>query len=302
MTRVLILGAGGMLGHKVLQRLSFRFEAIGTTRSGSDDKLREIANAEVVSGVDITDFDTVRRTLTRVRPQFVINCVGIIKQLPEADDALTSIRINSLFPHELTLACRYAGARVVHLSTDCVFSGRRGRYTESDVPDPVDLYGRSKLLGEVDASNAITLRTSIIGRELRGFHSLVEWFLRQPVGTTVRGYTRAVFSGLTNIALADEIGRLIEFFPDLTGVYHLSADPITKHDLLTRIRTAFAHDVTLAPDDVLACDRSLVSDRYAEASGYRRPSWDRMIEALASDRPAYDRFHPNLSRADNARS
>jgi dTDP-4-dehydrorhamnose reductase len=300
MTRVLVLGAGGMLGHKTLQRLSSRFDTIGTVRGARSNRLKTIVDAELIDGIDIDEFSTVRRALSRARPDFVVNCVGIIKQIAEGSDAIASIKVNSLFPHELTAACDAVGARVIHFSTDCVFSGTRGSYRESDVPDAQDLYGRSKLLGEVTAANAITLRTSVIGRELRGFHSLLEWFLRQPDGGAVRGYTKAIFSGLTNIALADEIARLIESHAGLTGVYHLSAAPIAKHDLLARVSDAFGVRREIIPDAALECDRSLVSDRYRQATGFQPASWEMMIQELASDPTPYPSLQSSLIEVERS--
>lgn len=291
MTKVLVIGASGMLGHKVLQRLAPRFETVGTVRTAvaALDALMG-SRSRIIEGIDVDDEAVVRRTIREERPDVIVNCAGIIKQRPEGSDEIRAMNINARFPHRLTTFAAAANARVIHLSTDCVFSGTRGGYAEEDVPDPVDLYGESKLQGEVVADNAITLRTSMIGRELREFRSLLEWFLRRPAGTIVRGYTRAIFSGLTNITVADEIARLIAEYPNLHGVYHLSAEAISKYDLLLLAREAFGTNVEVTPDDSFQCDRSLVSNHYREATGFTPRSWKQMVCDLAADPTPYSRL------------
>jgi dTDP-4-dehydrorhamnose reductase len=289
MTRVLVLGAGGMLGHKLLQRLPRTFETVGSARNLSDRlvAIASKAGARLYSGLEATDMDAVERLTDEVGPQVIVNCVGLIKQRAEGREAVPAIRINALFPHELAAMAAKRRVRVIHLSTDCVFSGDRGRYTENDRADPVDVYGTSKLLGEVNADNALTMRTSTIGRELSGFHSLMEWFLQQPRGGEVKGYTRAIFSGLTTIALADEIARLISDYPKLSGVYHVAADPISKYDLLRLLQVAFGLDISLVPDAAFHCDRSLDASRYTAATKFVPPSWPAMIAEVAADTTPY---------------
>jgi dTDP-4-dehydrorhamnose reductase len=289
MTKVLVLGAGGMLGHKVLQRLGSRFEIVGAVRIASEGliKLARMSGGRLVAGLDAEDPATVDRLLLGERPDVIVNCVGVIKQAPDGADAARLASINARFPHILAKKSTAIGARLIQLSTDCVFSGTRGRYSELDTPDPVDLYGESKLMGELTAPNSLTLRTSLIGRELRGFRSLLEWFLRQPKGTAVKGFTRAIFSGPTNIVLADEIGRIIELQSELSGVYHLSVEPIAKHDLLRLLRNAFNLQLEIVADEAFQCDRSLVSERYRQAAGFVAPSWESMISDLATDPTPY---------------
>jgi dTDP-4-dehydrorhamnose reductase len=274
-----------MLGHKLYQRLPADMRVVGAARTVTD-RLSALARpgGRIIPGLEASNFETAERILEEVRPDVVINCVGVIKQRDCGADAISSITANSLFPHQLAAESRAVGARLIHISTDCVFSGARGSYAESDPPDPVDLYGHTKLVGEVDEPEVLTIRTSMIGRELAGHHSLVEWFLRQR--GIVRGYTKAVFSGLTTLALADEIARLIGDYPRLDGLYHVSADPITKHDLLLMLRDAFKIDCEIVADDSVRIDRSLNGVRYRDATGFVAVSWATMIAALASDNSA----------------
>jgi dTDP-4-dehydrorhamnose reductase len=290
MTRVLVVGGSGMLGHKVVQCLDARFDTWATVRGERPGGAvaRVLPAERMIGGVRAEDPVSVARALDTARPDAVINAAGIIKQAEAAKAAVPSIRVNSLFPHELAAAAAEHGARLVHVSTDCVFSGARGDYVEGDVPDARDLYGRSKLLGEVtDAPNAVTLRTSIVGRELNGSLGLFEWFLSQR-GQRVRGFSKAVFSGLTTAALADVMGDVIEREPELAGLWHVSAAPIDKLTLLSILRDAVSADVDIEPDESVVIDRSLNSTRFRETTGWSPQSWEQMIAELASDPTPYE--------------
>jgi dTDP-4-dehydrorhamnose reductase len=290
MTRVLVLGAAGMLGHKIVQRLRPLLEVTGAVRArdAQTAAFEALTGASILGGLDATIMQTVTRTIETARPDVIVNCVGVVKQREGKTQREELVRVNALFPHELAKACMSSGVRLIHLSTDCVFSGSRGAYAEGDPADPVDSYGMSKLLGEPSGSRVLTLRTSMIGRELRGFHSLVEWFLRQR--GEAPGFVNAIFSGLTNIALADEIGRIIQQCPSLEGLYHVSADPINKHELLRRLDAAFGSGLRVVPSDAVSCDRSLVSARYERATGFVAPEWDTMIMQMANDPTPYSQL------------
>lgn len=271
-----------MLGHKLLEVLSVECEAFATTRGEGALPQDLVDRRSVIDGVSAQDFDSVVRAFTSVRPTVVINCIGIVKQLPSAHNSLVSIEVNSLFPHRVAELCRSTGARFITISTDCVFAGTRGMYTEEDTPDCTDLYGRTKLLGEVDAEGALTIRTSIVGRQLSGDHALVEWFLRQE-GGSVKGYKNALFSGFTTQQLSEIILKIIKEHPQLSGVRHVSADPISKLELLKLIRTAFDLDIRIEPDEALVLDRTLVSEKFQKETGIRAPSWPDMIRRLSED-------------------
>ena len=270
-----------MLGNAVLRWFhdSPGYAAFGTTRSSA--VLRHLPPAlhrQIVSGVDVEQFDTLLMAFAKVRPQVVVNCIGVVKQLAEADDPLIAIPINSVLPHRLARLSQVVGARFVHVSTDCVFDGKKGMYTEADVPNAYDLYGRSKLLGEVDYENAITLRTSIIGHELASAHGLVGWFLSQD--GAVRGFSKAVFSGLPTVELARVIRDAVIPNPTLRGLYHVSAEPIAKYDLLRLVGNAYGRKNTITPDDKVVIDRSLDSTRFRAATGYAPRSWPDLIRAM----------------------
>lgn len=280
-TKVLVLGATGMLGHAVMRLLgqSPGFSTVGSVRSAAAVHLLPAdIRDKVLPGVDVEDTHALTQVVERAEPAVVINCVGLVKQLMGESDHLAALTINSVFPHRLARVCAQAGARLVHFSTDCVFSGDRGMYREDDLPDARDLYGLTKYLGEVDYPGAITLRTSIIGHELVGAHGLVEWFLAQ--SGSVKGYTRAIFSGLTTLELSLVIRDYVLPRDQMRGVYHVAARPISKHDLLKLVAETYGKSIEIIPDDHLRLDRSLDGSRFTAETGYRAPEWPSLIKRM----------------------
>jgi len=281
---VLVVGGAGMLGHQLVRQLrQDGFTVLATVRGPREAYagLEQLLSPEAtVFGVDVTRPERLSGVLDACRPQAVINCAGLVKQRREAADPVAAIELNALFPHRLAALCRQAGCRLLHFSTDCVFSGRAGNYPDDAPHDAVDLYGRSKSLGEVGGPDCLTLRTSIIGPELPGRRQgLLEWF-RDSAGT-VPGYTNVVFSGLTTLAMGRLVARLLTHHPHASGVYNVSTAPIAKHDLLVLLRDALDVPVAIRPDGALCCDRSLDSSRFQTAFGYVPPSWPAMVRELA---------------------
>ena len=272
--KVLLLGGDGMLGHELYRELRDSHETRVTLRGASSEP-------HVFAGVEVRGSNRVEEVIAQFRPAAVVNCIGIVKQRPESEEAITSIEVNSLLPHRLAIACRAAGARLVQLSTDCVFSGDKGRYREEDRPDPVDVYGRSKLLGEVTGEGALTLRTSMIGLGLNRKTSLVDWFLAQK--GRVQGYRKAIFSGLTTRELSRVIRMILERHPQASGLYHLSAEPIDKYTLLVKLRERLGRSVEIVPVDEPRIDRSLDSTRFRRVFAYQPPAWDAMLDELAGE-------------------
>lgn len=287
--KILILGATGMLGHKTMQILSTRHDVIGTVRRDARQYQDHpvLGSLDLIDGVDVNEYSTVEKAVGMVKPSVVINCIGIVKQLKEAHDPVPSIRINALFPHLLAQLCVKRDIRMVHMSTDCVFTGKKGMYAEDDFADADDLYGRTKYLGEVDYPGCLTIRTSIVGRELDSNHGLFEWFFGQR-GKKVSGYTKAIFSGLTTNALSDVIGSVIEHHPDLHGVWQVASSPISKYDLLAQVRDRFGLDIEIEPDESVVIDRSLDPSRFIERTGITIPIWPAMIEQFYLDPTPYD--------------
>ncbi|HEX5854167.1 MAG TPA: SDR family oxidoreductase [Thermoanaerobaculia bacterium] len=290
---VVVLGGTGMLGHRVLLALARAgVSTVATTRESRqrrpawwDDWLSDEA---VVPEFDARDLRSVEALLSGLRPRVVVNCVGVVKQKSEAHDAEISIAVNSLFPHAVARICRGWGGRLIHVSTDCVFAGDRGGYCEADRPDAPDLYGRSKALGEVVEGDALTIRTSIVGRQVTGSSSLLEWFLAEK-GPEVKGYSGAFFSGVTTLELARVLTDLA-VRPALTGLYHVAGPRISKFDLLTLFRDAFRKDLTIVRDESIVLDRSLDGRRFEAAAPWRAPGWAQMVDELAADPAPYDRW------------
>lgn len=288
--RVLVLGVTGMLGHAVFRTFErdARYETFGTLRTEKDKARFSPASCDRLhANVDVLDQDTLCATLARVRPDVVINCVGLIKQLADAENPLTALPINAMLPHRLASLCALAGARLIHVSTDCVFSGRKGRYVESDLSDAEDLYGKSKYIGEVhDRPHVITLRTSIIGHELASAHALVDWFLSQE--GEVGGYSRAIFSGLPTVELARVMKDFVVPRPGLSGLYHVAAAPIAKLDLLRLVAAQYGKEIAIRPDDRVVIDRSLNGSRFEAATGYTAPAWPELVALMHANRQERD--------------
>lgn len=280
-TRVLVFGVTGMLGSALFRAFSTdsNLDTFGTMRDANGARYfaPEFHDA-LIPNVHLEGESGLLTAFSIARPDIVLNCIGIIKQLPNSNDHLESLAINSSLPHRLAKYCSVVGARLVHFSTDCVFSGKQGDYKEGDFPDADDLYGRSKLLGEVGYENTLTLRTSIVGHELSSNRSLIDWFLGQT--GTIKGFKKAIFSGLPTIEVARVVRELVIPDPDLRGLYHLSVDPISKYDLLSLVAEVYKKDIKIIADEELVIDRSLNSDRFRERTGFSPKPWRELVEDM----------------------
>lgn len=279
--RVLVLGASGMLGNAMVRVLSENsdWSVFGTVRSDGKKRFFEAKVAEhLIVGIDVEHMDSLVKLLARIRPDVVVNCIGLVKQLADAEDPLMAVPINSLLPHRLARLCELVGARLVHMGTDCVFNGKKGSYCENDSPDAEDVYGRSKLLGEVAYSHCITLRTSIIGHELQSSHGLIDWFLSQE--RQCKGYTRAIFSGFPTVVLAQIVRDVVIPRANLFGIYHVATQPISKYDLLRIVAEVYGKTIEIVPDASLMIDRSLNAERFNNATGYIVPDWLDLIKTM----------------------
>jgi dTDP-4-dehydrorhamnose reductase len=289
--RVLVIGGSGMLGHKLVQSWKSRFELWTTLKARFEDyeKYQIFDKDRILERVDAENFETVERAVEKVQPEVIFNAIGIIKQLPTSKNVIKTLTINSIFPHRLAEIAKKNNARLINISTDCVFDGKKGNYIEEDVSNATDVYGKSKNLGEVTGENCLTLRTSIIGRELQTSHSLVEWFLSNR-GRGVKGFVNAIYSGFPTIVLADIIADLIENHQNLSGLYHVSAEPINKFELLKLINEAFQAEIEIEPFTDFEIDRSLDSTKFREQTGFRPESWQEMIKRMAEDTTPYDEW------------
>lgn len=281
MSKILVVGANGMIGSTIFKTLlkQFGLPVWGSVRnSACIHAFPEPVRNQLFVGPDARDFAAFSSFIFESKPSLVINCVGVTKHVEEGKDSKTAIAVNSLFPHQLSEICSAISARIIHISTDCVFSGNRGNYDESDEPDSVDLYGRSKALGEIFGENALTIRTSTIGPEVESKNGLLEWFLAQR--DRCRGFSNAIFSGLPTVTLAEIIRDVIIPTPKLKGLYHVGGASITKFDLLNLIAHVYRIQIDIHNDSSLIIDRSLNSSRFEVATGYRAPDWESLIFAM----------------------
>lgn len=281
---VLVLGATGMLGYSIYSNLSENksLDVFGTVRSIGDkvNYFKDLTE-NLVQGVDIYDFDSVISVVNDIKPDVVINCIGLIKQHDVSKLHTDAVYVNALLPHKLAKLCSASGAKLIHFSTDCVFTGEIGNYTEKSKPDALDLYGSSKRLGEVDYGGHLTLRTSIIGHELTSDVSLVDWFLSQ--SGSVKGFTKAIFSGLPTAYIAKLLTDQILTKVELSGLYHLSVDAIDKFTLLTLVSEIYKHEIEIQPSESLKIDRSLDSSKLRNEIELVTPTWPELIEFMNMD-------------------
>lgn len=287
---ILILGAGGMLGHMLVRILSPSHLVFGTTSRPRDERSplgRVLSREQWVDGVDVREWQTVEKTISHTGAQVVVNCVGVIKQKMESSSVLDAILVNSLVPHKLALTCEKAGIRLIHLSTDCVFEGSPGLRLVSDTPNATDLYGTTKRLGEITYGPSLTLRTAFVGRQLTGSEGLFEW-VRSQHGKTVNGYKEAIYSGLTTMALSRVIQQIIENHSHLSGLHQVASTPISKFDLITRLNHLLSLGLTVLPDTSFICDRSMDGTQFTELTKIEIPSWDAMLSDFAHDQSFYD--------------
>lgn len=278
-----------MLGHKLVQRWRDKFDVWTTVRGefAALERFGIFDRDKTVENLSVLDTDSLRAAVEKVRPDVIFNAVGIVKQIPTAKNTVATLLINAVVPHQIAEISAQVGARLIQISTDCVFEGTRGMYREEDRPDATDLYGKSKHLGEVTGENCLTVRTSIIGRELATSHGLVEWLLGNR-GKSVKGYANAIFSGFPTLVLADIISHVIEDHPSLYGLFHVSSDPIDKFTLLNLINDRLKLDIVVERFEDVRIDRSLDSSLFRKATGFTPETWPEMIERMVRDETPYD--------------
>ena len=281
--KLLIFGSSGLVGNTLTKYflIQSNFETIGVVRDDSKISLfNKNYKDNFITLKNFLDFKSIERIINRFKPNVVINCCGLTNKVNYKNFNLVEkyININSLFPHKLYEICNKYKIRLIHLSTDCVFSGLRGFYNESDFPDPKDIYGRSKLLGEIDQENSITIRKSVIGHELGTEKGLLEWFLSQK--DIVKGFKNVIFSGVTVLELANLIENFIIPNENLSGLFHVSGNSISKYDLLKIIAEIYNKSIDICLDRSITIDRSLNSTKFNEVTGYKIKPWPILIKSM----------------------
>ena len=286
---ILVLGAAGMLGHMLVRTLSDSHRVVGTTSHafGHSGKLTEILPRDrCVDLLDVRDFIKVGRTIRDWQPDVVVNCVGLIKHKMDDSRVLDAVLINSVFPHQLARLCDELKTRLIHFSTDCVFAGTPGVKRLTDIPNATDVYGTSKRLGEVGYGTSLTLRTSIVGRQISGTEALFEWIISQR-GKDVNGFKNAIYSGLTTRALSEVVRQVIERHSNLVGLYQVASLPITKFDLISHLNDVLRLNITINSDTKFECDRTLDGSDFGRVTGIQVPSWNEMLSDFCSDQAFY---------------
>ena len=279
--RLLITGADGMIGHGLWRYFSQSpdHEVVAAVRSAA--QLCAFGARRVEQTGDLDDEAAAAKLIDRVRPDWVINCAGLTKHADNGEDAVKVIRANCLLPNLLANATEQSGARMLHVSTDCTFLGTRGHYAESEAPDANDLYGRSKVLGEItDRAHVLTVRTSTIGFEVASKRGLLEWFLDQR--GSCRGFSRAIFSGLTSHELARVLDEHVLDRSELSGLLHIAGPAIDKLSLLRAMRQHFSVPVDIEEDASFVIDRSLDGSRFCALTGFQPRRWDDMLSEIAA--------------------
>lgn len=290
--KVIVLGASGLIGHKLFEKLSLRFETYGTLRlkveEYDNDFFKDYDN--FVDQIDVHNFNNLIKNLNRINPDVILNCVGITKRKNEINLPLESIYVNSIFPHKLLSWAISNKKRLIHFSTDCVFNGKEGNYSELSLTNSEDNYGRTKALGEVNSKNGLTIRSSFIGRELFTNSELLEWFLSEKK-ESIKGFKNALYSGVSTNFLAKTVGDIIEFFPELHGLRQLSVkNPISKYDLLMIAKDKFNKSVDIIVDKKFKIDASLNGDLLRKEISYGNPNWNDMMEELSADNKYYKSY------------
>lgn len=297
---VLVLGATGLIGNRLVRTLSEDFDVFGTTRQLKfpNPKFYQLLKKEnwlIIS--DLKKMFEIEAKIKKLKPNVIVNCLGITKQKAGAFDIQESMTVNALFPHQLSTICRELDIRLIHFSTDCVFSGQKGNYTEDDIPDPIDTYGRTKVLGELLNDHDLTIRTSFVGREISSFKNLFEWVI-QNKNKKVQAYPNAIYSGLTTLTLSQIIKTIIIKHPTLSGLWHISSEPVSKYELLSNLNNELALKMDIQKDESFICDRSLNSDSFRKETLIKIPNWAEMIKEFID----YQSWYDTLVKSDLSRS
>jgi dTDP-4-dehydrorhamnose reductase len=287
--RLLILGASGLIGHKLLLKLSIDFDVYGILHKSKENygSIKLFAGQKIIDKVDVSDFGSICGILEVINPDVILNCVGITLRKDEINDPFKAIKINALFPHQLANWAKANNKRVIHFSTDCVFNGSTGNYTENSLTTAENIYGRTKALGEINYDHTLTIRSSFIGQELFGKTELLDWFLQQD-GKQIKGFTNTLYSGVSTNFMAYIVKTIILDFPKLSGLYQLATEkPISKYELLCIAKKAFEIGVEIIPDDKQVHKPTLNGSKLNDKIKIEVPSWEEMMNDIALNKEFY---------------
>ena len=289
--KIVILGASGMIGHQLWRRLNAKYPDCvwGTVRKAKEhyEQFKFFNMKRLIGNIEASDFEKVKEVLNTVKPDIVLNCIGLTLRKKEMENVFLCLEVNGMLPHRIDSWAKENNSKLIHFSTDCVFDGKIGSYSEFSAPSARDLYGQTKYLGEVKHSEScLTIRVPVIGREIEGKTELIEWFLSQK-NSKAKGFASVYYSGITTIRLAYEIITIIEKYPKLSGIIQISTNKISKYNLLLLLDKYFDTNVELEVDNTIKSDKSLNADKYKQLTDFKAPSWEAMIKELAEDRDGY---------------
>lgn len=278
--KILILGADGMVGHKIAKSFSNSdFDLCLNSRSRSQYIKKYFPNS-IVSNFDFNK-QKIENLLNKFMPNYVINAVGVTIRRGASDNKETNY-INSQLPKKIDLWCMENQKNQILFSTDCVFSGDKGNYKDFDLPDSNDYYGKSKGKGEIDSLHTITLRSSMIGREIYNKSELLEWVISNK-SKQIKGYYNVIYSGVTTLWMSKVLIEIIKNYPNLHGIYNISSPPISKFELITKINHYFKLNIDIVKDYSYSSNKSLNSDRFFSKTKFKKPNWDEMLLNLYLD-------------------
>tara|TARA_B100001109_G_C18862091_1_gene474594 strand:- start:2012 stop:2881 length:870 start_codon:yes stop_codon:yes gene_type:complete len=278
--KILILGADGMIGHKIAQSLNNDFELILSSRKNISPSSIGIKDGNMLLH-DLTN-NSIDSFLNKTFPDLIINCAGITTRRGIEDNIQNTIFLNSHLPHKLDNWANLNSKKLIHFSTDCVFSGNRGDYLDNDFADAEDIYGKTKAAGEVNTPNTLTLRCSMIGRELYNFTELFEWLVENK-NKNIDGYSKVLYSGITTVRMGKIISKIIKQNFNLTGIYNISSIPISKFQLLHKLSNAFDLNVDITENKNIKSNKVLISKKFTEITGIKTPDWDDLITEFVED-------------------
>ena len=276
--KILVIGASGLIGNAIFHEcLNFKYDVYGTIKRKNKKYFFKKNSNKIFSNIRIENDKEIVKIIKKIKPNIVINCAAVVKKYIDLYSIKKIFEINSKFPKKLEHLTSMYNFKLIHISTDCVFDGKHGNYSEDDIPNPQDIYGLSKYFGEVKSDNCLTIRTSVIGPELKKSQGLYEWFMKQ--NGKIKGYKKFIFSGLTSFELSKIIISNLSNFK-LGSIVHISSKPINKFELLKKFKKTFSKkDLVIKECNKIKINRSLISN-FQKKNNIKISSWNKMLSDM----------------------
>jgi len=291
--KILILGAGGMLGHKLYQTLSKTYDdVIPVFRKNKEHyhKFNLYKPEKMIGNTDVTDQSKLLAVLNSVKPDIICNCIGKTTRKINSEDSQSVIYLNSFLPHFISKWSSENNSYFIHFSTDCVFSGKNGPYKPNDFRDSRDLYGLSKILGETNSKYGLTIRTSIVGREIENQTEFFEWIFSSK-NKSVSGYKNVFYSGVTTNYLSEVVAQLITKDSKSHGLLQVASPPISKLNLIKKVNSLFGLGMKINTDASKVSNKILSPVKFTITSGIKTQTWDEMLNTLKKENSYYENLN-----------